>query len=218
MDRRQAIRLLRRTYAGAPWRVRLHALGRFLSCPFLAVVQRVPAGARVLDLGAGHGTFARLAVEQGAAAVTALDPDRRKLFVTYRHPRVLFVAGFLDAVAGPFDAIALLDVLYRIPRAEWDGFLAGLWQRLAPGGVLLLKDLDPAKRWKHGWNRTQELVSDRLGLTLGDAFSYEPREAVAERLVGHGFVDVRVLDVDRGYPHAHVLYEARRPRTDGAAP
>ena len=102
-------------------------------------------------------------------------------------------------------------MLYRFPRPQWDPLLAGLRERLAPGGLLLIKDLDPAKRWKHGWNRTQELVSDRLGLTLGDAFSYEPRQELTARLARHGFTGLRVLDVDAGYPHAHVLYEARRP-------
>jgi SAM-dependent methyltransferase len=210
--------VLRRAYSRAPLRVRLHAWGRFLSCPFLPVVERLAPGARVLDLGAGHGTFARLAVEQGAASVVALDPDWRKLVVTYRHPRVRFVAGYLDALEGPFDAVALLDVLYRFPRGEWDALLAALARLLAPGGVLLIKDLDPEKGWKHTWNRAQERVSDRLGLTLGDAFSYEPRATVAALLRGHGFTDVRAVDLDSGYPHAHVLYEARRAEAGGDEP
>jgi SAM-dependent methyltransferase len=211
VNRRHAIGLLRRAYGDAPFGVKLHAVGRFLTCPFLPVVERVPRGARVLDLGAGHGTFSLLAAEQGAGSVVALDPDHGKLLATFRDSRVRFVAGFLDAVRGPFDVVALLDVFYRFPKAEWDPLLAGIAARLAPGGVLLLKDLDPGKRWKQGWNRAQETISDRIGLTYGEAFSYESRDEVTARLRRHGFASVAVTALDRGYPHAHVLYEARWP-------
>lgn len=214
-SRLAALATLRRAYARAPLRERLHAYGRFLSCPFLAVVARLPPGARLLDVGAGHGTLSLLAAERAGAAVVALDPDRRKLFSTFRHPRVRFVAGYLDAVGGRFDAAALLDVLYRFPIAEWDELLAALFARLVPGGRLLLKDLDPGRRWKQRWNRTQELVSDRLGLTLGEAFSYESRAQVLARLARAGFVDAEAIDVGRWYPHAHVLYVARRPESSG---
>ena len=218
LRRLAALATLRRAYARAPLPARLHAYGRFLSCPFLAVVERLPARARLLDVGAGHGTLSLLAAEAGAAVV-ALDPDRRKLFATFRDPRVRFVAGYLAAVGGSFDAVALLDVLYRFPITEWDPLLAALHQRLRPGGLLLLKDLDPGKRWKQAWNRAQERVSDRLGLTLGEAFSYESRAQVLARLARAGFVGGEAFDVGRWYPHAHVLYVARRGGADsGPAP
>ncbi|HEV7517740.1 MAG TPA: class I SAM-dependent methyltransferase, partial [Thermoanaerobaculia bacterium] len=94
-----AFSLVRRTYAGSPPSLRAHAVGRFLTCPFLAVLAAVPPGARLLDLGAGHGTFARLAVEWGAASAVAVEPDLPKVLTTYRHPRVRFVAAYADAIA-----------------------------------------------------------------------------------------------------------------------
>jgi SAM-dependent methyltransferase len=210
VHRRQALAILRRAYARAPLRDRLHAYGRFLSCPFLGVLARLPPGSRLLDVGAGHGTLSLLAAELDAAEVVALEPDRRKLFATFRHPRVRFVAGYLDAIGGTFDAAALLDVLYRFPIGEWDALLAALHAKLRQGGLLLIKDLDPGHRWKQRWNRTQELVADRLGLTLGEAFSYESRAQVLARLARTGFVDGEAVDLGAWYPHAHVLYVARR--------
>jgi len=211
----RALRLVRRTYARVGLSTRCHAVGRFLTCPFLPVVERLPPGGRVLDvldLGAGHGTFARLVVEQRPAArVVAVDPDPRKAFATYRHPRVRFVAAYAEAVAGMFDAVTVFDVLYRMPVTAWDALLAAAFARLRPGGLLLLKEIDPARRWKGLWNRAQERLADLAGLTLGDAFSYETRAEMERRLTRHGFVDIAVVDLGRGYPHAHVLYVARRP-------
>jgi 2-polyprenyl-3-methyl-5-hydroxy-6-metoxy-1,4-benzoquinol methylase len=206
--------LVRRTFAAAPLPTRLHVLGRFLTCPFLRVLEHLPAmsaGARLLDLGAGHGTFALLAAEQGARVVVAVEPDVRKLLPSYRHPRVRFVAGYADAVAGTFDAVTVLDVLYRIPLAGWDSLLSAAFERLAPGGVLLVKEIDPAHRLKGMWNRAQERIADLLGMTLGEAFSYETLPQMRTRLERLGFVDVTAVDLGAGYPHAHILYRGRKP-------
>ncbi len=210
-DYLRALGLVWRTYARADLPTRLHAMGRFLSCPFLPVLARLPPAARVLDLGSGHGTFARLAVEHGAARVVAVDPDVRKAFATYRHPRVRFVVAYSGALAGSFDAVTVFDVLCRMPVAAWDPLLADAFARLRPGGLLLLKEIDPAHRWKARWNRVQERLVDLVGLTLGDAFSYEPRPALTARLARHGFTEIEAVDLGRGYPHAHLLYVARRP-------
>ena len=63
-----ALRLLHKTFRNHPAGQRLHILGRFLSAPFMRTLDVIPAGARVLDIGAGHGTYARLIVEERALA------------------------------------------------------------------------------------------------------------------------------------------------------
>lgn len=205
-----AFALVRRSYAAAPLPVRLHAVGRFLTCPFLRVLPFLPPHAHILDLGAGHGTFARLAVEAGATEVVAVEPDARKPLATWRHPRVRFVAGYSDAVTGTFDAVTVFDVLCRIPVAAWDGLLRQAHDRLPPGGLLLIKEIDPAHRLKGLWNRAQEKVADLLGMTLGEAFSYETRDQMRDRLARLGFERFTAVELGRGYPHAHILYVAHR--------
>ncbi|HEV7518979.1 MAG TPA: SAM-dependent methyltransferase, partial [Thermoanaerobaculia bacterium] len=110
-------------------------------------------------------------------------------------------------------AVSLFDVLYRLPLAGWDPLLRQAFDRLEPGGVLLLKEIDPEHRVKALWNRTQEKLADLLGLTLGDAFSYETREEMRGRLTRLGFERFTAEDIGAGYPHAHILYTARRPLT-----
>ncbi len=206
-----ALSLVRRAGAGLAPAAQLHVIGRFLSCPFLRVLRHLPPEAHLLDLGAGHGTFARLAAEDGAVRAVAVEPDLRKTLATGRHPRVRFVTGYAETVGGTFDAVTLLDVLYRIPLAGWDPILQTAFDRLRPGGVLLVKEIDPAHRLKGAWNRAQEKIADLLGMTLGDAFSYETREAFSERLGRLGFEGCEAIEMGAGYPHAHILYKAQRP-------
>ncbi|MFA6955757.1 MAG: class I SAM-dependent methyltransferase [Thermoanaerobaculia bacterium] len=203
--------MLHQTYSSRLPATRAHILGRFLTCPFLRTLKHVPEGGRVLDVGAGHGTFARLAIEAGAATAIAVEPDLRKSLAPAIHPRVRTIAAFDDAVAGQFDLVAIFDVLYRIPVDQWDPILSRAHARLSPGGLLLLKEQDPDDRLKFAWNRAQERLWDRLfGLTLGEAFSYESGAQIAARLDRIGFAGFHAEPIDAGYPHAHVLYTARK--------
>jgi 2-polyprenyl-3-methyl-5-hydroxy-6-metoxy-1,4-benzoquinol methylase len=199
----RALIVLHQTYRRFPLRTRMHVYVRFLTSPFLRVLQYVPQG-RLLDIGAGHGVLSVLARER--ARPTAVDPDARKV---RRIDGVQSVIGYDDCIRGSFDAITIIDVLYKIPIAEWDALLSRVAARLAPGGVLLIKEHDPTARIKHGWNRLQERVTSALGLTLGSSFSYETPADFRARLQRHGFRDVNTQRIDRGYPHSHVLYVAR---------
>lgn len=208
----RALGLLHQTFHTYPPAARLHILGRFLSCPFLRTLDVVPVGARVLDIGAGHGTFARLAVEERAAEVIAVDPDLRKTLHAYRHPKVRFVAGFDDAIRGEFDVVSMFDVLYRLSPEQRDALFARILERLKPGGLFLLKEVGRANGLKHVWNRTQELISDNLfGLTVGEGFYVETDEELRVRMERAGFTGFAAKRIDRGYPHAHTLYTAHRP-------
>lgn len=189
-------------------RARLHTFVRFMTCPFLRVVRQVPAGAAVLEVGAGHGVFALLARAGGARRVVAVEPDLRKVRAI---DGVGVVAGYDDCVRGTFDVVAVIDVLYKVPLAEWDAMLSRLVVRLRPGGILLVKEQDPTARLKNSWNRLQERIASRLGLTLGESFSYEAPADFAERLRRHGLTPEPPRRIDFGYPHPHVLYRASKP-------
>jgi 2-polyprenyl-3-methyl-5-hydroxy-6-metoxy-1,4-benzoquinol methylase len=200
--------LLHRTYRDRSAGTRLHILIRYLTCPFGRLLEAVPARARsILEVGAGHGLFSSLVAARGLRAV-AVEPDVRKIG---RVKGVRYVAAFDQAVEGRFDVVAIVDVLYAIPIAVWDDILRRAWERLTPGGVLLVKEMDPDAKWKNRWNAFQELVSMRLlRITLAETFNYESREAFAARLERAGFSEVTSKRIDFGYPHPHVLYAATK--------
>jgi SAM-dependent methyltransferase len=201
----RALIVLHRTYRRRDARTRLHALVRFLTCPFLRVVRHVPRGAALLEIGAGHGLFARLARAHGARRAVAVEPDLRKVQPV---EGVDVIAGFDECVRGAFDCVAVIDVFYKVPLAEWDALLARIAARLRPGGLLIVKEQDPTARVKNAWNRVQERLVSWAGLTLGTSFSYEAPAAFAARLRRHGFEPQPPRRIDLGYPHPHILYLA----------
>jgi SAM-dependent methyltransferase len=209
----RALRVLHNTFRHHPPGQRIHILGRFLTAPFLRTLDVIPAGARVLDIGSGHGTYPRLIVEERAREVIAVEPDVRKMLTAFRHPKIRFVCGFDDCIRGSFDVIVIYDVIYRLPPGERDKLFRRVFERLRPGGLFVLKDLDPSNRMKWQWNRLQETLMDRFfGLTIGEGFYIDTREGIAGRMSRAGFERFEWQRVDAFYPHAHIIYTARRPQ------
>jgi SAM-dependent methyltransferase len=99
------------------------------------VLDHVRPGARVLDFGAGSGTFADL-IRRGGADLTCIEPDQtlrlmlqRQGFTTYAEPSEM-------PADHQFDVIYSLNVLEHI---EDDGAaVRTLSGRVCPGGVLLI--------------------------------------------------------------------------------
>lgn len=95
-------------------------------------------GRRVLDAGAGIGTFTALAAD--GREVVAVEPDPEQLPLLRERfdgrPDVDVVAGTIDEVDGVFDSILCLNVLEHIRDDR--GALGRFRALLAPGGRLLL--------------------------------------------------------------------------------
>ena len=169
----------------------------------LRVLKALPPNASLLDIGAGHGLFAVLARDR---RVVAVEPDARKV---RRIAGIDFVIGFDDVITGTFDAITIIDVLYKIPLDQWDALLLRCRSRLSAGGILIIKEQDPTARFKNAWNAIQERGATALGLTLGESFTYLAPSDFIARLTRLGFADARAKRIDFGYPHPHVMYTAR---------
>ncbi len=206
-------------YRGAPLPVRAHVRVRWATCPFPAVAAELPESGPILEVGCGHGLLSLLlALGSPGRRVTGIDVDEDKLAAA----RAAAAAGGLpagfEAVAGgglppgPWAGIAIVDVLYLLGAEDQRALLRSCAERLAPGGVLAVKEMAPEPRWKARWNVIQETAAVMLlGITEGEDFTFLPPAEMA-RAMAAGGLDVRERPVHRGYPHPHHLVVGRRPR------
>ena len=197
-------------YARAPLRDRVHVAVRLALCPFERLASFVPHTGQIVDLGCGHGVFAHaLAIEAPSRHVVGLDPAAHKLSVARSTAHcVRFVRGDArsNPIAGPCQAILLIDVLYLLDRTEQERVLRDCYDRLSPDGVLVIKTMDNRPRWKAAVNHLEEwLVVRLLGVTLceGNRFAFRSLSEWIALCSALGF-DVRAMRLDRGYIHPHV--------------
>jgi 2-polyprenyl-3-methyl-5-hydroxy-6-metoxy-1,4-benzoquinol methylase len=204
-------------YRGAPPADRLHVLIRWLSCPFPPVVDVLPRTGRILEVGCGHGLFSSYVTQRvPGVEVCGVDIDADKVAVATRSAgssgRLSFAVAESGVLpAGPWTAVVLVDVLYLLDEAGQQALLESCAAVLAPGGVLVVKDMSTRPRWKAWANRAQETVSVRvLRITAGSAhFTFVEPDRRARWLQAAGLVDVRSRRLDRGRVHPHHLLIGR---------
>jgi 2-polyprenyl-3-methyl-5-hydroxy-6-metoxy-1,4-benzoquinol methylase len=209
-----------RAYRTAPPGDRLHVWVRWLSCPFLPVAEVLPSEGRVLEVGCGHGLFSGyLAQRSPGLHVRGVDIDADKIAVAaasapFAGGRVDFAVGVSGSVPeGPWDGVVLVDVLYLLDEAAQRALLKSCAEVLAPGGVLVVKDMATRPRWKARWNALQEALMVRvLKITAGSPeFVFTEPDERARWLVASGLRDVRARRLDRGRVHPHHLLVGRAP-------
>lgn len=195
--------------------IRMYSRVRFviLRQTFLEEIgQYLPRNGRVLDLGCGFGLFSLyFASLEPGRRITGIDRDVRRIELARASAERLRIDN-VDYHAGDgldwnsdeaFDAIYLLDLLHHLPKRSVQGFLEKLRSRLAPGGVLVLKDVEDRPWWK----KLFTLVADRVMVGMEPIHYWSPAELVS-MLQSLGFETVRhrMRDV---LPYAHIVYVNR---------
>jgi SAM-dependent methyltransferase len=201
-------------YRHLPRSTRAHLTVRWLSCPLPAVAAEVPATGRVLDLGCGHGFLAHYLLAEGAGRdVHGVDVDAAKVAEARRAAARAAPAPTFDAVADGWqpapgdrwDAIVIVDVLYLLGRDAGLALLAASARAVAPGGRLVVKEIDTHPRWKHRLAIAQELAATRLAkVTAGRTVAFLEPAAMTGTMADAGLA-VRERPIGRGYPHPHLL-------------
>jgi SAM-dependent methyltransferase len=132
----------------------LHALAAAKNYYRWVISQFAPyIGKRVIEVGAGIGTFAQSLLNNVTVSELVLVEPSDNLFPLLQRrfaeePRVKSVHGYFQLIASPAtaDSIVLVNVLEHI--AEDQAFLNDAHATLTPGGTLLL--LVPALPWIYG--------------------------------------------------------------------
>ena len=197
--------------------VRAYCWARFLVLRqrFLEEIgQYLPASGAVLDIGCGFGLFSLYyAATAPGRFVRGLDLSARRIAMARRAAHrlgldnVAYEQGDARDFKGDSEVAAayMLDIVHHVPPATVPPLLAQLRRCLAPGGRLLVKDVDtrPApKRW-FTW------LLDRV-MAPATPVHYWSAEELSQALADAGFLVHRHLMVDL-LPYPHVLYvcEAR---------
>jgi len=205
LTRYQGLGFAQRAYASVRWRI----------CPFDRVLPFVPERGRLLDVGCGAGLWLNyLALERPELQLVGLDPDPRKLAAVRASGSAeigVHQGSALDLPAGPFDCITVVDVLYLLSDAHKRQVVSACFDRLSPGGALLVKELDVKPLWKFIPAALEETLAVRLvNLTHGDRLHFQRVEDLATVFREAGFTGVEASRVDGGYLHPHVLVRGRR--------
>ncbi len=174
------------------------------------LIDGLPEGARVLDLGCGFGEpIGRFLVDAGLE-VTGVDASGRLLEHARRAlPGATFIPGDMRTVevAGPFDAIVAWDSVFHLPRDDH----AALYRRMAgwlrPGGRLLLS---------LGGSGAPDFSSEMHGVPFFYS-GHEPDEAVALLELAGFRVEHREIDDPTSRGHLAIL-AVREDRRSAEAP
>ena len=217
----------RRAYRSAPLSVRVHVSGRWWTCPFAPIGDALTGAGRVLDVGCGHGLFPLyLATRHAESEIVGVDIDREKLVAARAaaltaglDDRVSFEevgAGYTPADDSPvrppegWDGISVVDVLYLLGVERAMQLLRAAAEALAPGGKVVVKELDTTPAWKHRISAVQEVVATRvLRITQGDHNQQVASSLVAAELTSAG-LDVTTVRLDRGRLHPDYLVVGTR--------
>ena len=198
------------------WIVRAYCWGRFwiLRQRFLDEIgQYLPHQGRVLDLGCGFGLFSLYyASVRPELEIEGLDLDVRRIAMARRAAvrlglqNVRYEMGDVREFHGgePMDAAYMLDIVHHIPEAAVRPLIEQLAKILAPGGRLLIKDVERRPAYKRWFTHALDTLMDpRSPVRYWAAEELQPLlEEVGFRVYRHLMVDI--------LPYPHVLYICER--------
>ena len=211
----RAVRRAFASYRGASLGVRAFIGARFAIAPLRALGEEASlVEGRMLSLGCGYGAVERYLAEINPALhIEGIDLDRRKVDLiastVERSPRVRLREGDATQIDLPpsYDAVLVCDALHHFPSDTHAPLAKAIGGCLVPGGVAIVKDLDVAPRWKHGWNR----VHDRI-VAGPEPIVCRPPAEVAALFEDAGLVVERAERTEgRLTPYAHYVVRARKP-------
>jgi SAM-dependent methyltransferase len=217
LGRRGEARVLLTAAQVLPFPERLHLSVRLASAPWDRLVPSFSPRGDLLDVGCGPGLLAHLLRRaRFEGRYTGIDPDPRKVGRADRwlggDPRNRFeTSGVEDVPPGAFSQVAIIDVLYLIPRSGRGTFVERALAGLRPGGSIVILTSGGGPGWKRLLDRLQERLAVAAGVTRGAAVEPCDGEEIATLLRAAGLEPITVTAVGSGYTHGFELVEGRLP-------
>lgn len=160
----------RRLFTRGPFLLRHLQHHRPTICPFGPLLNFVPPGASVLDIGCGGGLLLGLiACTRRPGPLTGFDSSAQAIELARANlenfpkpgPQFLRLDVGEAWPPGPFDCVTLCDVLHHVPRAFHAGLLKQAADHVSPGGRFIYKDVYPEGLVRPNASRLHDLVIAR---------------------------------------------------------
>lgn len=179
MNSRQSDSLgITRLFSDAPLSTQSFIWLRWKLTPYARIASALPEQGRILDLGSGHGLLS-LALTLGSShrEIIGVDHDAERVriaetalarAVSPSSPKFQ-VGDLLEAVtafpSGSLDGIAMIDILHYFDDASQHALLREAGRAIKPGGILAVREVNPAGGIAATWNRLYENLSLSVGFT-----------------------------------------------------
>jgi 2-polyprenyl-3-methyl-5-hydroxy-6-metoxy-1,4-benzoquinol methylase len=205
-------RIAREIYIEGPWATRQLQYWRPFICPFDLVVEEVPDGSVVLDVGCGGGLL--------LGALASLGRIRGGVGFDYSDDAIRVaqaMAGALPAGCdlqfhhvsaldrwpeGTFSAVTLIDVMHHVPPASQHDVFRTAARHLKPGARLIYKDIAPRPRWRAYANTLHDLLLARQWV------HYVDMSQILDWAHEEGLVPVRSYTANRlWYGHHFAVFQ-----------
>lgn len=202
------------------WRHRRYVRGKLRWDPMFEAALPLFAGSTrpLLDIGCGLGLLGQYLRENGAhAPYFGVDPDGAKI----EEARAAAMTGALDVDFATLDAsslppfsgdVALIDVLHYLPESLQQNALANAAARVAPGGMLVIRNVLRDASWRFRITVAEERFLAVLGWMRFATGHFPRREDIEAPLAALGF-DVRIEPLWGRTPFNSYLIVARRTRS-----
>lgn len=217
-------RIARGLFRQGNWALRFIQGYRPFLCPFEVLIEVVPAEARVLDVGCGGGLFLALLAATGRisegvgfdASQTAIEVAQGLETKFPNGPRIRFEHRGAGETwpADTFDVVSIVDLMHHVPPAEQEDMLAKAAHHVAPGGLLLYKDVSEGPLWRAWASRLHDLVIARQWINIVP-FATVARwaEAAGLKTERHARIDVLWYGHELGVFRRPAHLEARDHRS-----
>ncbi|MBW2170540.1 MAG: class I SAM-dependent methyltransferase [Deltaproteobacteria bacterium] len=202
---------------------RLFVYLRLRLSSYQVMEKHVPTSGQIVDLGCGFGMLTvYLALLSQARQVRGVDISHRRLraaqFASAHIHNVAF--EYSDLLQYTFDrcnCILLIDTLHYFPVPDQNRLLKKCYERIGPGGRLLLRDSNKDKKFRHFVTRFHETIMTRSGFTKGEMLCFRSFAELTNYLEGLGFF-VDALPMWHRTPFADTLLVCTKSQTTNDSP
>ncbi len=119
-------------------------------CPFDKLISQVPENKSIFDVGCGNGVFLYLLAffrkPKKLYGIDIFDNNLdvvKKIFPNVQYKKINKISDWPNT---NFDVVTVIDVLHHIKPQEQLDFLNKVYDKIKPGGLLIIKDMSK-KPW-----------------------------------------------------------------------